>query len=305
MLRFHVGLWFGGLAQLRQREAKFKAQCDQGLNNETLSQYDKAQFHALTHALFDACRDLELEQPLKRESKIKPYVRQRRRLKLTYSAAYHQLKELGDAILGDMNERIFLGLPSDSAKYYREVEKVDQINPLSSLVFTLPSTPLFDVETKPLEKRFSKRWPNANKEITAAGNCYATGNSTASIFHLMRAVEYGARTLADELKLEVGKDKDIPKPVKKCDWGKLAIGFRKAIDRLPRQTDADDELVAFYNDAAAHFSAVKDLRNRICHTRGRYNQHQAKSVFDNVEHFMKQLSEKLREVVDENDEDAE
>src|SRR5258707_1131057 len=39
----------------------------------------------------------------------------------------------------------------------------------------------------------ASRFPIANKEIIAAGSCYATGCYSACVFHLMRAVELGAR----------------------------------------------------------------------------------------------------------------
>jgi len=41
--------------------------------------------------------------------------------------------------------------------------------------------------------------PDIRPEIEAAGRCYAYGENTACVFHLMRAVDYGLRLVADSL----------------------------------------------------------------------------------------------------------
>lgn len=203
----------------------------------------------------------------------------------TLLVVHDRLLAVRESMQQDCKDYLFLFVPTTEAEYYEQ-------------------STLFDDETKPLEERVSRRFPKANKEITAAGNCYATGNYTACVFHLMRAVERGVRALAKDLKLRVGKGKDcLPHPVELCDWGTLARVFREKIDQLPtRKSMKASKLISFYNDSIAHFAAIKDIRNRICHSRQRaYSQYEARSVLDNAEHFMKQIATRLTEQPEEAD----
>ena len=79
----------------------------------------------------------------------------------------HQLNELIGALNKDLEDKLLLYVPSEFAEYYNQDD-------------------LFGVKNK---------FPKANEEITLAGNCYATENYTACVFHLMRGVEHGAKAM--------------------------------------------------------------------------------------------------------------
>ena len=46
--------------------------------------------------------------------------------------------------------------------------------------------------------RVNKHFPNATKDIRAAGSCYATDRSTACVMHLMRVLEIGLAAFAKQ-----------------------------------------------------------------------------------------------------------
>lgn len=178
--------------------------------------------------------------------------------------------ELRNRINDEIKERLFMYIPTAEAKYYEQYALFGQ-----------------DVALK---------FPEANKEITEAGNCYATGNYTACVFHLMRAAEHGARALVRALKIKVGKGKDeLPFPVELCEWGQVVRVLNEVIYQLPhkRSSISASKRAGFFSEAVAHFAPLKDAwRNPLSHARfapGEYDEYKAMSVMVNTRHFMKHL----------------
>ena len=163
----------------------------------------------------------------------------------------------------------FMMIPGEAAKYYDNHK-------------------LFGAEV-------AARFPKANTEIREAGNCYATGNYTACVFHLMRAVEYGARTLVKTLRIKKANLRD--QPIELCDWGTLFIALNNAVGGLRnRKSMGKSEAHAFYSHAVAQFGNIKDAwRNKVSHTRVVYKEPQAMEVMTNVRQFMQHLSSRLKE----------
>jgi hypothetical protein len=52
-------------------------------------------------------------------------------------------------------------------------------------------------------------FPSATSDIKEAGNCFATGRATACVFHSMRVVEHGLRSLAKDLRVRLPKKRHI------------------------------------------------------------------------------------------------
>ena len=189
------------------------------------------------------------------------------RHRFTVSELRFQLGELNNEIARTLGEKKFLMIPSPVVAYYDNPE-------------------LFGPDV-------ASRFPKANAEITEAGKCYATGNNTACVFHLMRAVELGTRVLVKRL----GILKSLPHPVELCDWGMISRELQKAVANLPKRTSVRaSEMSAFYSQALAQFLTLKDAwRNHVAHTRASYDEYQAKSVMITTQHFLEHLALKLRE----------
>jgi hypothetical protein len=162
----------------------------------------------------------------------------------------------------------FILIPGEAAKYYNNTE-------------------LFGPEV-------AARFPKANTEITEAGNCYATGNYTACVFHLMRAVEHGARVLVKAVGI---KRADLRHPIELSDWGALFNALNDALSKLrSRKSVGKSETHAFYSHAVAQFGNFKDAwRNKVSHTRVVYKEPQAMDVMINVRQFMQHISARLKE----------
>lgn len=177
--------------------------------------------------------------------------------------------ELRHRITDDLSARLFMFMPTVDAEYYRQSE-------------------LFGPEV-------AERFPEANKEAQAAGNCYAAGNNTACVFHLMRAVELGARCMIKALRV-----KNILKhPVELSEWGDLIAAMEqglKALAQGKRKSLKRTETYEYYSHAIAQFRNFKDAwRNNVSHTRKHYEHGQTKDIIDNTRQLMQHLATRLKE----------
>ncbi len=134
-----------------------------------------------------------------------------------------------------------------------------------------------------------ERFPISGNDIEEAGKCYAAGRDTACVFHLMRVMEIGLRTLGASLKdarLDPKKNPSWDAILKKCEE-ELAKPIR---DRAPEWRDDD----TFYSTATANLRAVKDAwRNPTLHVEQNYNEETALEIWNSVRAFMRHLSGKL------------
>lgn len=142
-------------------------------------------------------------------------------------------------------------------------------------------------------KQASEAFPSAQFDIKEAGNCLALGCSTAAVFHLMRAVEWGIRALAYDRRIRLSRG-----PIELATWEELIRQLEdveKAIQGYPR-TLAREAQFAFYHGASMDIKRFKNkFRNAVMHTRDEYDQDQAKSAFNHVKSFMQTLAGKISE----------
>lgn len=161
------------------------------------------------------------------------------------------------------------------------------------------------LEIGPTEKRFYEenpfgqsavdKFPSAKFDMVEAGKCYALDRWTASVFHLMRVLEVGLKTMA--VKLEVF---DPAKPswesiIRRCE---TAIGeFSSDSHGQPWKQERD-----FYSEAATDFRFFKDpWRNHTSHvgdpSKGvdKYTKDEAQDILSHVKSFMEHLAKRFGE----------
>lgn len=144
----------------------------------------------------------------------------------------------------------------------------------------------------------NESFPSAAEDIKEAGNCYAHGLYTACVFHLMRAVEVGARRMVGALK--AGKYLNPPnRPVELCTWDDLLKALDKGVADLAAGTRTDPRKKAtyeFYHHAVGQFRNFKDAwRNNVSHKRETYQPGKTKDIMDNTRQFMRHLASRLKE----------
>jgi hypothetical protein len=142
-----------------------------------------------------------------------------------------------------------------------------------------PEWPSFDINVH-------TRFPTITEEISEAGKCLALRRSTACVMHLMRILEVGLHSLADEMNV----------PFENKNWGTIIDQVEKRIREMSSATHGADwkKDQQFYSEAAAHFRILKDAwRNHAMHVHERYSEERAEAIFNSVRAFMQHLATKL------------
>ncbi len=154
-------------------------------------------------------------------------------------------------LLDEIEERIFVAIPSEMTDVYRQSE------------------PPFGISAE-------NAFPLATGDISEAAKCLALGRSTASVFHLMRAMEIAVQALS--AKLGVTK-------VEK-EWGKLLSDITSAIESMPKGSARDE-----WSEARTHLYHVKQAwRNNTMHPKQTYTLEEAQAIYDAVRVFMTDLA---------------
>ena len=177
--------------------------------------------------------------------------------------AITMLDEIGYNIQEELKAHLFLVVPESRKRWFDEDD-----------------TALFG-------SAVSDAFPDSTPEIAEAGRCFALARWTASVFHLMRALELALHKWARELgptqfaAIELENWKNILDVVEKRV---------KALEQEPKSTQKDAEL-KYYGETLAHFRAVKDAwRNHVAHARERYDEGRATSIMSHTREFMRLLA---------------
>ncbi|MCJ2065971.1 hypothetical protein MKK63_25160 [Methylobacterium sp. J-088] len=133
-------------------------------------------------------------------------------------------------------------------------------------------------------------FPSSVPDVFYALDCYCNENNTASVFHSMRVVEHGLRSLAQDLSKDFGAQ----------NWQNVIDQIEAQIKSLgktlPSGPDKSEKL-RFYSTAAREITFFKDgWRNHVSHGHATYDETEARNVIEHVKHFMVGLSRNLREV---------
>jgi hypothetical protein len=201
-------------------------------------------------------------------------------LKTSYWAIVDCLQKLDrDSVTGnDLAERAF------------QIFKTVQWETEEIILFSITSD---DHRFLNIESQFSDelrdRFRTAADEIESAGRCIAFENSTACVFHLMRAIECAVKAIWATLNLAPPKLSD--------NWGALIGPMDKQL-ALPKneriQLWATEE--KFFAEAVADLRAVKKAwRDTTMHVERTYSREQAMKVFEASLGLMTHLATRLDE----------
>jgi myo-inositol catabolism protein IolC len=106
--------------------------------------------------------------------------------------------------------------------------------------------------------------------------------------HLMRVLELGLHSLADQLGVSF----------QNANWQNIIDQIEKHIRTMSSATHGTNRKSdqQFYSEAAAHFRVLKDAwRNHSMHIHERYGEEKAEAIFNSVRAFMQHLATKLCE----------
>ena len=205
------------------------------------------------------------------------HVRLQGKTLMDYSALESELENAKEMLFHDHWNHSFVAVPP---KYRNIVDKDD----------------LFGLEVNAAFK-------SAVPDIKEAGNCLAVGCPTASVFHLMRAVEWGLRGLAAHL----GKNsvrthrsgKVNYKPLPYSDWEHILNQLGPLVDkRIEKMRPGPKKQAAqeFYYPALQDIRAIRDAwRNHVMHSRAEYSPQDAEAIRGHVERLLRTLATRIKE----------
>lgn len=160
---------------------------------------------------------------------------------------------------------------------------VDEIQ--ARKLFTMPPrhASLY-TDDHPFGGKVEEAFPSASYDISEAAKCRALDRWTASVMHLMRALEVGLRALADHYGVEKAEN-----------WN-TALNQIEARSREIGRRSHGVEGEQWAAEAAAHLRFIKNAwRNHAMHPLEKYDEERAVAIFDHVRTFMQHLAKKLEE----------
>jgi hypothetical protein len=138
----------------------------------------------------------------------------------------------------------------------------------------------------PFGQEVAFMFPGAAFDIAEAGKCLAFRRATACIFHLMRVIEIGIRSVGNDLGVTISPN---------AGW--LAIindKLEPAIDALPQNTQPEKDRKRELQQARAHLHAIRlGWRNDTMHPKETYTEDEAIALFGHVKTFMKHLAAQM------------
>ena len=171
------------------------------------------------------------------------------------------LIELNSNIMVELSSAYFLMVPAWRREYYQQ------------------RLPLFGNSVATI---FAK----ANRDIAAAGRCFALDEWTACVFHLMRVLEHGLRTMGADVVLSESE-------MSNENWKNVIDQIESKIHAMEgeRKSAEKIEKLKKFSLAAAQFRYFKDAwRNHVSHANETYDEREAITVYTHVKMFMEQLA---------------
>lgn len=143
---------------------------------------------------------------------------------------------------------------------------------------------LYDQEYGLFGDEVDDAFPEAIADISEAGKCLALERWTATVFHLMRAMEVGVATLADKLQATV-----LNKHGETLPWGILNGNIGDKITLMPDGSEKDDWQVMH---TLLH-SANRAYRTKTAHPKKTYDEKEALAAYHATKSFMQAMAERI------------
>lgn len=170
----------------------------------------------------------------------------------------NQLKELLERITDELEEGYFLHLNDNEAELY------------------ISDNPLLGIEVQ-------NKFPNMMYDIDESSKCAGLGRYTASVFHLMRVMEFGVQKFGEKLGVTL-IDQANGKPKL---WQNILNESDKAIKALQQHDQLTKRLACISSNL---YNVKLAWRNEVMHPKATYTEEEAKNIIFAVKAFMNELA---------------
>jgi hypothetical protein len=182
---------------------------------------------------------------------------------LDASRAGHYAETLYSTLLSELRTLLFKAIPRERTKYNNS----DWLK--NSIV--------------------QSKFPTSFKELDRAGTCYSLGQSTASVFHSMRALEPALAALAKPFPgISPGHE----------NWQNIIEQVESAVRSIGQQSKSQQKIEdeKFFGAATSHLYFVKNAwRNHVAHARDSYSDDEAVKILSHTLEFVESLCPRFQE----------
>lgn len=177
---------------------------------------------------------------------------------ITYDFLRPQLETLKESIFAELRTMLFFRMDEEYRQYF---EKPTLFGEAVALKF-----------------------PSASLDIEEAGKCLALARPTGSVFHAMRVMEVGLKSLAKELKIPYAPS-----------WESYIRQVEANITAKHKSKSKKwKEIEPFFREILGNLISIKIAwRNPTMHIVRNYTPEEAEDIFRSVRTFMQRLSERL------------
>jgi hypothetical protein len=264
MLRFYATTFIGVMRDLEMTSGLLTLEVMEGRGDKPVIDHPP---HVLQEPLAAVTKELS-RLPLSRTLRFKAG-RLCKRMSddpmLTQVQAEVLVKEFYNDIVMELATHLFLFIPADRRELYQQAE------------------PPFGGEVE-------QTFPDAVYDIAAGTRCLSVDEWTGSVFHMMRVLEIGLRRFAEGLGVQMESGIELE------NWKSIIDQIEKAIrsqEQQPKSPEKSAQL-QFYSEAASNLRYFKDAwRNHVSHSRAKYDELEATTVWRHVRSFMQRLAEGL------------
>lgn len=225
------------------------------------------------------------------------------------------LLSIRSVLIDSLQKRVFMYIPQEVSKYARAFElptgQSMRLTPTHQIQYNAAPK---DQWVKPFGDAVFDAFKDAQYDAEQVALCVVVGASTASVFHLMRVVEWGVRKLGDDLGVKNIKEilkppaisvttgarkKRAPlyrlKPIESCTWETIQGYLRKKADKKVqalRPGAIKDKQQMFYASIFHDFNGFKDAwRNHVMHTKIMVQEDESLIILGHVKRFMAAIAE--------------
>jgi hypothetical protein len=134
-----------------------------------------------------------------------------------------------------------------------------------------------------------RKLPKITEDVANAGSCFAVGQSTACVFHLMRVMEHCVQRLGRKLRVSIDPNRE--------SWHQIMIHVHTQVNALPggaRASRPQNARKQRFAMAAGRLDHVRIVwRNDVMHPKATYDEAEALEVLTAVEAFLKSVADLL------------
>jgi hypothetical protein len=169
------------------------------------------------------------------------------------------IETISDRIIDESREQKFLHVKMEKVPFYEDFKAVDGAT--------------------------GKKLSLTIEDIMSARSCYALGQHTACVFHLMRVMEHCVQRFGRKLKVKID--------VKNETWHQIMLHVENGIDAMPYGKAAsvrENRKREKYKMAANRLDHIRLVwRNKTTHPKDTYDEKQALEVLNSVKVFLESM----------------